>query len=37
MMRTVKEVYDDYLAWQKASEERNSVTFEDYLRDEVCN
>lgn len=34
---TIKQAYEDYLAWQGASEERIGVTFEDYLRDEVCN
>jgi hypothetical protein len=34
---TIKQAYDDYLAWQGVSEERESITFEDYLRDEVYN
>ena len=33
---TINQVYDDYLRWRGESAERVNVTFEDYLRDEVC-
>lgn len=37
MDRTIQEVYDDYLAWQRQDAARANITFLEYMRTEVCN
>ena len=35
-MKTIQQVYEDYMSWKMQDEKRKDVSFEDYLRTEVC-
>jgi len=37
MAKTVSEVYADYQRWQEEDTSRSNVSFEEYLKTEVCN
>lgn len=36
MYGTIKEVYEDYMSWKSQDAARENISFEDYLRTEVC-